>query len=330
MPQDNTLYPNGRVAILSTRLLTADKFNRLAEANGLDACVKILYENNYGNGLVLGDPKDFEQLLYKEAELSMQFFIDMTANSKVTDCFILPNDYTNAKLLVKARILGIDVLDKLLVGTIDKDILTQAVNQQKYDLLPSILSDALVEIDSIENGLSPYLIDTILDKAKYKHILFNSKKSNIKEITQYFICEIDTLNIMSAFRCYSAHFDTQKFEFMYIDGGTVACQELVSALNKGVDYLQGLFHYTKYKDFAITCAEELRSGRTLAVAEIMSANMKKNIITPHKNEMESVTPLIAYFLSKKTEIDNIRWILVCKKNKVDETTIKQRLKELYV
>ncbi|MCH5153534.1 MAG: V-type ATPase subunit, partial [Clostridiales bacterium] len=47
------LYANGRIAVMSTRLLTADKFTRLAECSTLIEALRVLTENGYGNGLTV-------------------------------------------------------------------------------------------------------------------------------------------------------------------------------------------------------------------------------------------------------------------------------------
>ena len=54
---DNQLYANGRVAVLSTKLLAQDKLTRLAECNNVAEAVKVLTENGYG-GMTIDNAND--------------------------------------------------------------------------------------------------------------------------------------------------------------------------------------------------------------------------------------------------------------------------------
>ena len=333
MTDNITLYASGRVAVLTTKLIGREKLNRLAESSSLENAVKMLYESNFGGGMTLTNSIDYEQLLDKELEMTLDFFKAMSSNKFLTDCFTLGYDYTNAKLLQKARRMGVDAKDYTShFGNIDVDFLADAISSIDYDDLPKPMGEAMRQIDqAYENGKgSPQLIDTILDKAKYAHILENLKYAKSKYASEYFVADIDMMNILTAFRCVVVHYDEQQYSQMFIDGGSLILSEILKAYGKGVDGLTAYTHETPYRKLGDICAENIRQDKPLVNAEIYFANIKKKILTPYKNDMETVYPLVNYFMSKKTEIENLRWILVCVKNNVKEDVIKSRIKELYV
>lgn len=47
------------------------------------------------------------------------------------------------------------------------------------------------------------------------------------------------------------------------------------------------------------------------------------------SDMFSVAPIVSYYLTKKTELKNVKLIVAGIKNKVPEKTIKERMRELY-
>lgn len=333
MSKNITLFASGRVAVLSTKLFGQDKFNRLAEASSLDNAVKILYENNYAGGMSVASPTEYEQLLEKELDILLSFFAEMSPNQYITDCFIADYDYTNAKIFEKARRMGVDALEKAYChGSIDKTVLRDFIESNNYSELPISMQNALKAIDrAYENGVgSPQFIDTTLDKAKYEHIFASLSKTRSKVVTEYFVAEVDMLNVLTAFRCAAIHFDKKRFEPMLIGGGQICLEKLVEAYEKGVDALNAFVGDTRYKKIGELAYESVKEHKPLVNAELACLNTKKQILTPYKNDMESVFPLVNYFMSKKTEIENIRWILVGVKNKVEEEIIKTRIKELYV
>ncbi len=333
MTDNITLYASGRVAVLSTKLIGREKLNRIAESNSLDAAVKILYENNYAGGMTVNSGSDFEQLLDKELEITVDFFKSMSPNKFLTDCFILGYDYTNAKLLQKARRMGIDAKNSATkFGNIDVNFLADAIDSIDYDDLPKPMSDALRIIDeAYESGKgSAQFIDTVLDKAKYANILDNLKFAKSIYANEYFTADIDMMNILTAFRCLYIHYKDNQYAEMFIDGGSLILDEIVKAYGKGLDGLLNYTHDTPYRKLGDICAESIRQDKPIVNAEIYFSNIKKKILTPYKNDMETVYPLVNYFMSKKTEIENLRWILVGVKNGVKEEVIKSRIKELYV
>ncbi len=90
------LYANGRIAVMSTRLLTADKFARIAESNTLAEAVKAVAENGYGNGVTPTVPNDYEQLLVAELDEALKVFKELCGNRHAVSYFLAKYDYLNA------------------------------------------------------------------------------------------------------------------------------------------------------------------------------------------------------------------------------------------
>lgn len=331
MPVDNAIYPNSRVAILSTKLLTADKFYRLADSGSLENAVKSLYEIQYGGGITLSSPYDFDIMLSKELSLSLQFFADMTPDVQASNCFILPYDYVNLKAIMKCKLQSLSYDDCLIDNTIyaHEDIINFVENGVCQDI-PIFMQQAIEEINELskESKINPYDMDTIIDRAMYKHILFCSKKSHSRIVKQYVQVQADARNLMCCIRLAMAKLSLNMLENSFAVGGILDANDIQKAVESG-NY-EKLLEQTPYQGLLLAIAEDINSGSNVAGIENWLEKEKQKLFTPHKNEIETVMPILCYFMSKRTEIGNLRLILVCLKNKVEAGQIKNKLKELYV
>ena len=77
------------------------------------------------------------------------------------------------------------------------------------------------------------------------------------------------------------------------------------------------------------CREGVGTG-AFYKAEAEIYRIKREVIIRGKDDLDTIVPLAAYFLTKKNEIANLRLILVCKKGGIDNAVIRERLKEGYV
>lgn len=332
MSMDNPYFPNGRVAVLSTKLLSKDKFTRLAESGSLSAGVKILYEGGYGGGVVLSSPSEYEKLLERETVDLIAFIKAMTSDELATNCILLPYDYLNAKMIVKALAVGKDA-EALCngYGTITYQELFTSISGKKYGKLPEQLADALLQIDELgkKDALTPFAVDSILDKAMYSHIVRNAKRCSHKVIAEYFQVKIDMLNIISAFRCFKLGLDKDYYIKALLPCGKLELSTLTANFCATAEKTAEKYKRTPYEKLCVNCLYQLQKGNSLTISEVYADNYIKDILKPYNLHNDKITPLINYYFSKKIEIDNVRLILMCLKNNVESSVITERLKELY-
>ena len=307
-------YANGRVSVLSVKLLTNEKLQKVAECATLEGALKILHDAGYAGGMTLSDANEFERLLRREWESVLAFVESATAEKAATDCFLLAADVRNLKALMKQKYLRSADSVSVERGLFDVKAAEFAVMNDDYSFLPDELSGAMEEIDEefYKGNRKPFVIDALLSKAYYKTVLRFLKKCKSPEIREYFLVEIDCKNLLSKFRAKKAGLPEDYFESMFIEGGNLKREG--GAWEKIVE----------------TANEELRGGTAFVQTERLCKNLQREIIFPHRTDVDGILPLVNYFLAKQTETENLRLALVCIKNKVDKGKIMQRLRELYV
>ena len=300
-------YANGRVSVLSVKLLTKEKLFKVAESPSLESALKILHDAGYAGGMTLSDANEFERLLQREWDAVVTFVDGVTAEKETTDCFLLAADVQNLKMLMKQKYLRTTESMRLERGLYDAD--AASVMSDDYSFLPDELSEAMQQIDEefYQGNRKPFVIDTLLSKAYYKTVL----KCKNPEIRRYFMTEIDCKNILSFFRTKKAGLSEDYFESLFIGGGNLGRE------------LQG-------SEVWKTANEELNGGTAFIKTEKLCKDLQREIIFPHRWDVDGILPLVNYFLAKQTEIENLRLALVCTKNKIDKGKTAQRFRELYV
>lgn len=318
----------GRTAVLSQRLLSAETFNRLADCQDVEQAMRFLRETGYDSG-VFGD---YEEMLRKQLSDAVSYLKDMTSEQRVTDAFVLCYDYINAKILMKSKYMRQDNLGMCYnCGLIDKDKLWQWISNDNYKDLPTFMAKALAEIDWLfaEGKRSPALIDMLLDVAMYRDVRQHIKGNVPQSVKQYFFLEVDCNNIMALYRAKRADIPADVVAKTLVDGYTFDVEELREIYETDIAQMTEWLSKTDYRWLAEYCQQCVDEGKDFGKCYREIDKKKHELMSQGKNNI-SVEPVICYYLSKVTETENIRTVLICIKNGVDKSAIKERIKELYV
>jgi V/A-type H+-transporting ATPase subunit C len=326
-------YAIGSVSVLSLKLLQKDKFIRLAECGSLVDALKLLNEFGYRDNAPIDRLTDFETMLDGEWQNVIAFVRQVSAEPDSTDCFILPVDFNNAKILMKAKYNRSDEFAFLQnYGLIDIETMKKDILQDDYSNLPTIMANACERIDKLfyEGNRKPSVIDNMLDKAYYRTVDGLLKKPKNKTVRDYFAAEIDGKNITLFFRLRKKGFSAEMFSSLYLPHGTISSEPLVSVYGKSDEEVKNAFKTSGWGDVVNKAVDEMQNGSTLAETEVLCEKHKRDILIEHKNDTDGIVPLVVYLLAKRTEIENLRLVLICLKNKTAQDKIITRLRELYV
>ena len=132
------------LAARETKMLSAERMERMIDAPTNDEAAKILEECGYG---------DLSGLSAKEAGAALEAHIaalfdeveGMVPEAQLVQLFRLKYDYHNAKALIKARAMGVEC-DAILSqrGTVAPQKLLTAFLEEDYRDIPPILAQAMV------------------------------------------------------------------------------------------------------------------------------------------------------------------------------------------
>lgn len=291
----NYPYASGTVKALESKVL--DK-NKLLVLNKYDKSefVKVLLAMNYGK-----EGNTLEELILSESLKTRELIDSITPNKKDTDLFYLVNDALNLKLIFKMKIFNInnyDLHDQL--GTLNYDILFNAINNNDYSSLSKSWKQLILEINNkIDNISNPKLVSALIDNSVYSYALNNANNSILKK---YITLKIDTTNIISLFRARNLNWNYEEFEVMLLDNGKIKIdlfKELFS-LNNDALYKR----LEPYYEEKIT--HTLKQINNLSDIEWAFQKLIIEEMSKYKDDPFTIGPMIYYYLLKNAEALNIR------------------------
>ncbi len=321
---NNNFFANGRVAVLSSKLLTNDKFNKLIECGNLSEATRTMSELGYGDA-TLESANDYELALHRELAHAVSTFVELSTDSFVTRYYMARYDYHNAKTLAKSKYNRIDGISYCYeFGTVAPAKLAEMINADNYSDLPTHMAEALSVIDNMHFAKedNPRIIDLVIDKAMFADMCYCAQNAKYRAIGDIVECEVDTTNIITMFRARGLSMPQGQYIDMIVDGGSMDKQWFVDNYSVDNELIVDRLYGSRYKVLAVECMES-----SIADAERMATNMRRALLAG--TDVETLAPVLSYYNSKIVEIDKIRYIMMCIKSGLDRETTKDRLKELY-
>lgn len=289
-------------------LLSREELLRLLDLKSVQDIMNVLADHGYGDGKELENPRDFEKVLSDNMKETYDTVYSTIPDEKELSFFKYPNDYHNLKVLLKAEFLKTDASHLLIdSGTIPADKLQDMLRRRDFSLMTVEMRQAVDEaIELFAKSRDPQEIDLRLDKACYKDMLSDAEESGNQFLQEYVKKLIDSLNIDAFARLKEVGKPRAFFKRVFLDGGNLdenAVEQRAAAIVNEVT-LSGV---EKYLD-----------------AQRMEF-VKDALYVPF-----GIEPVVGYLEAKEAEVMNLRMILTGKISGMDDTLIRERLRETYV
>ena len=253
------------LAARETKMLSAERMERMIDAPTNDEAAKILEECGYG---------DLSGLSAKEAGAALEAHIaalfdeveGMVPEAQLVQLFRLKYDYHNAKALIKARAMGVEC-DAILSqrGTVAPQKLLTAFLEEDYRDIPPILAQAMVSAAAIlARTTNPQAADFELDRAYFAQMLALSDGLSDGGFARGYVqLQIDSANLRAAVRTRRMAKDADFLKTALIPGGTIGTDRVLAAFDSA-EALTALYGNTWLGNAA--ASERLVCARTRASA----------------------------------------------------------------
>lgn len=314
------LYQNAQIKSRENKLLTQQGVQRLLDASDVREASRALAELGFGT-----DGENFD-VVFKRAEDENVALLKEMNEGGALDAFLIESDYINLKILLKAFASGAKAQSFAPNGLFEVETLQTAIESGDISALPKRMQDIVLKTqqDIASGQLSAHLVDVDVDKAQYANQLELCKKSG-KLAKEYFEKRIDYLNISSFERARRLNLDSAFFEACFIDGGKIALEQFVKVWDAHGDDLLTPFKQTCYFEDV----KALDEGGKLVVFEAKSDDALLKLWKDEKDDLYSIAPIVAFYMSRKTELKIAKLIVAGVKNHVAPQIIKERMRELY-
>ena len=210
-------------------------------------------------------------------------------------------------------------------GRLDADAVRKSVSAKEFSGLPGRMSTAGTQAyETLVQTGDGQLCDVILDRAALEDMLEAGKASGSEVLEEYALMTAVSANVRIAARCARTG---KTLEF--VRRALAPCKSLdvealahaaVGGMSAVAEYLAG----TDYADGAVALQE------SPAAFERWCDNLIMSRLQPQKYNPFTVGPLAAYLLARENEIKCVRMVLTGKLNGLPESTIRERLREMYV
>lgn len=318
---------SARVRVMETRLLTAERMERMIEARDAADAAKVLGECGYPD---LGPvtPSAVEDML---ADAQGELFEDLAKfiDPALIDVFRCKYDYHNAKVLVKSAALGADQ-DRLLLrgGRYDRTKLAEDFRREDLRACSAMFQEAVAHArELLGSSGDPQQADFVLDRAWYAELTALAKESGSQFTQGYVKLSIDAANLRAAVRAARLDKGPDFLRQVLVPGGSVSPADIAAA--PGAD-LARLFHGTALSAAAEAGAELAKpGGGALTEFERACDNALMAYIAGARMIPFGEQPVVAYLYAREAEATAIRIILTGRMAGIDGTTIRQRLRRAY-
>lgn len=314
------LYQNAQIKSRESKLLTQQGVQRLLDASDTREASRALAELGFGT-----DGENFD-VVFKRAEDENIALLKEMNEGGALDAFLIESDYTNLKILLKAFVSGLKADTFAPDGLFEVGFLQNAIETGEVAALPKQMQEIILKTQEALAGgqISAHKLDIDVDKTQYAHQLELCKKSG-KVAKEYFEKRIDYLNISSFERARRLNLDQSFFEECFIDGGKIALATFQSVWEQHGEELLKPFKETAYFEDL----KALDEGGKLVVFEAKTDDALLKVWKSEKDDLYSIAPIVAFYMSRKTELKIAKLIVAGVKNRVAPQIIKERMRELY-
>ena len=321
------LHISARIRAMETRLLTAERMERMIEARDAAEAAKVLGECGYPD-LVDVTPSAVEDML---ADAQGGLFEDLAKfiEPALMDVFRCKYDYHNAKVLVKSAALGADQ-DRLLLrgGRYDRTKLAEDFRREDLRACSDMFQEAVAHARELLGASGdPQQADFVLDRAYYAELTALAKESGSQFMQGYVTLSIDGANLRAAVRAARLDKGPDFLRQVLVEGGSVSPADI--AVTPGTD-LARLFHGTTLSAAAEAGAElAAPGGGPLTEFERLCDDALMAYISKARMIPFGEQPVVAYLYAREAEATAIRIILTGRMAGIDGATIRQRLRRAY-
>lgn len=322
-----------RVKVLEKRLLSKARLERMVDAKDMEEVLKILGETEYQPLLnSITRPEDYEKILSGEMLRVYTLMDELTGEKIIKELLSLKYDYHNMKVLVKEKILGKSLANLYIpYGMNDFSKVKNAYLTDDYSDVDEKLANALKETsEAFEKTKDPQMIDIMMDRTYYRHLLELAKETEIPMFIDYVMNSIDFTNMKTLVRAKKMEKDIKFLEEVLLSGGNIDKEKVLYAMNDSLEIIAAKFKNEKISKPLVEGLEAYRKTGKLSEYEKIMDNSLMKLNEPSKNIIFGPEPLFSYLYAKEAEIKALRIIMVSKINKLSPETIRERLRDLYV
>lgn len=328
---DYTIFAQSiaRIRHMELSLIDKTKFDSLIEAKDFAECMRILQDTKYGEYV---EGTSYEAGLKNAIENLYAEVKGMVPVKEVVEFIQARYDGHNIKSLIKGKILGIDT-DNMLInaGTLSIDSLKLMIKEENFSDMPVALREGVEKaLSDYNKNQDPQMLDVIIDRGTYNHMLFIAKKSGMDYIVNTVKLMIDMINVKAFIRIKLQERGRDFMEKIFLEGGHLDKDLFLNNMNDPLESFASRISHTDHFKWVKGGIEEYIKAGDVGSIEKYGDNFIIAYIKDAKYVSFGPQPIIAFIIASENEIKMLRIILASKRNDVSPEAIRERLRDVYV
>ncbi len=257
---------------------------------------------------------------------------ELTQDPKITDLFILRNDFHNIRVAFKKKYVATREDEYYLSPSkVNREELVEAVGTGNFSRLPPLLAGALEKIERIYSSEKKIpLVDTILDEVYFSHSLQVARQAKCEFLEKIFLIQIDLTNIRTFLRLKEMAKGRDALSNRLISGGVLEREDFLKSFAGSVESFVDSLRFKDYYEILRSGMEHWKKSGSFSFLEKLFDDYLLNFAKKAKYISFGIEPLIGYLVAKEMEVKNLRTAIVGKFNKLSAESIKGRLREVYI
>lgn len=332
--EEDYAYATAHIRAIEPKLINRSKLDRLLDAADASDTVRLLVESGYGSDQT-DNSKDgagkVEALLSSELKKAYNLLFEILPDPQPVNLFMRRYDYLNAKLILKAEFLGMDISKSLSpMGTLKAEKLLAIITGRNFSELPEIFGNAITEsLEEFSQSGDPQAIDFILDRASFENMMIDAKKAEEPFLVDLTNRLSDIANIRVFLRAKLLKKSAGFIKRALVSSGTLPLTAFEELSEKSLEEFFAYLKKTGFENIAQDLSEAVKKPDGVSEVEKILDDSVIIFLRQSKFVTYGIDPVIAYLFYKETEIKNARLIITGKANKIPQETIKERLRLTY-
>jgi len=329
------MFQTARVRVLEMQMLTRATLLDMANAENFAHAADLLSATEYALPPATKSADEIETLMLARRYTLRVLFEDLMLNKPLVHLFKTRDDFANLRLALRRALtdkpLGTDYSND---GNVPAELFEKIFSEQGDESaqLPDYMHQA-----ADKAALAYYQqkdirrIDYAIDQSQAQYNLKRAHQLKSIFLLGLFSILVDLTNIRTMFRLKftqpltGAGFTESELRNCFLNGGFIALERLLHALDLGYESIPQLFFITPYYRVVEAGAAYLTSDNSFLKVEQQCDEFLTGFLKSTLQITSGPQPIIAYLLMKESEIRNVRLILTAKKNFLDKKLILDRL-----
>jgi V/A-type H+-transporting ATPase subunit C len=328
MPQPSYAYACSRISALEKTLFDKETIRRMAEGS-LEDAMRQMTDAKYGS-LPEATSEDVERMIDTVRRQTAETIRELSPEPALTDLFLLSTDAHNLKILIKARLLGLNEAATLEGGLYSREQVASMVSQQAYGELPQALADSLLTLEAkLRIQPDPQTVSVFVDYGYRAHCLEAAKQVKEPFAKQYFAALCDFDNVITFLRMRAMGAQKEDLKAVLLPSSGIRAQALIDAYELSAESLTKALSGSVAKHALLEGLANMLTTGNIAMLEKARDNYLLSLVNDHRHDVMTIFPVVGYYLARDREAKALRLIVTVKRNGLDDGVIPERLRELY-